>query len=333
MEFLCKCPRRSIAQLLVSWPNLTIGLELETIAWFVGWNFALTLLDWFLRGCYTKLQAVASSQSLHCRFCSFIDPQTDNGLSFYSKDRIPNSQTLPKFRSVSLFWLKLTIPRAVICPFKIWRQRRVVLATVTNVSTWWKSLATIATSQGRPSLHGWTDTLAKSRCSTRLTLFLCKIMFPLSTNHCLSRVHPSGGLRLRDGCCWRSSHCQERETGKQACFNHPPITYYWTVPLILDHAYWETNEFENCWYKSVRILKVLKLLLQQFLNFSSFQQDMSGPILGTLSNKRWSGVSCLNSQRCVKSSGPFWRNKILALLSKNSVVAHLFLNLSHQSIS
>ncbi len=33
---------------------------------------------------------------------------------------------------------------------------------------------------------------------------------------------------------------------------------------------WEINKFENCWYKSVRILEVLKLLFQQFLNFSSF---------------------------------------------------------------
>ncbi len=53
---------------------------------------------------------------------------------------------------------------------------------------------------------------------------------------------------------------------------HPrysPITYYWTVPLILDHSSrWEINKFENCWYKSVRILEVLKLLFHQFLSFS-----------------------------------------------------------------
>ncbi len=34
-------------------------------------------------------------------------------------------------------------------------------------------------------------------------------------------------------------------------------------------------------------LKVLKLLFQQFLNLSSSQRDMSGPILGDLSNNRW----------------------------------------------
>jgi hypothetical protein len=68
----------------------------------------------------------------------------------------------------------------------------------------------------------------------------------------------------------------------------PPITYYWTVPLILDHSLsrWEINKFENCRYKSVMILKVLKLLFQQFLNLSSSQRDVSGLMLGTLSNNR-----------------------------------------------
>jgi hypothetical protein len=54
-------------------------------------------------------------------------------------------------------------------------------------------------------------------------------------------------------------------------------------PLI---SRWEINNFENCWYKSVRILEVLKLLFQQFLNLKSSQRDMSGPILGDLSNNR-----------------------------------------------
>jgi hypothetical protein len=36
---------------------------------------------------------------------------------------------------------------------------------------------------------------------------------------------------------------------------------------------WEINKFENCWYNNVRILGVW---------------DMSGPILGDLSNNRWS---------------------------------------------
>ncbi len=57
-------------------------------------------------------------------------------------------------------------------------------------------------------------------------------------------------------------------------------------PLI---SRWKINQFENCWYKSVRILEALKLLFQQFLNLSCSQRDMSGPILGALSNNRWSG--------------------------------------------
>jgi hypothetical protein len=32
-------------------------------------------------------------------------------------------------------------------------------------------------------------------------------------------------------------------------------------PLI---SRWEINKFDNCWYKSVRLLEVLKLLFQQF---------------------------------------------------------------------
>jgi hypothetical protein len=56
-------------------------------------------------------------------------------------------------------------------------------------------------------------------------------------------------------------------------------------PLI---SCWEINKFENCWYKSVRILEVLSLLFQQSLNLSSSQRDMSRPILGALSKNRWS---------------------------------------------
>jgi hypothetical protein len=54
-------------------------------------------------------------------------------------------------------------------------------------------------------------------------------------------------------------------------------------PLIFR---WEINRFEDCGYKSVGILEILKLLFQQFLNFSSSQRDTSGPILGDLSNNR-----------------------------------------------
>ncbi len=74
-----------------------------------------------------------------------------------------------------------------------------------------------------------------------------------------------------------------------------------TDHLLLDSASnirpliprWEINKFKNCWYKSVRIVEVLKLLFRQFLNFSSSQRDMSGPIWGDLSNNRWlGGIVC-----------------------------------------
>ncbi len=52
---------------------------------------------------------------------------------------------------------------------------------------------------------------------------------------------------------------------------------------------WEINKFKNCWYKSVRILEVLNLLFEQFLNFPSSQRDMSGPTLGARSSNTWSG--------------------------------------------
>ncbi len=53
-------------------------------------------------------------------------------------------------------------------------------------------------------------------------------------------------------------------------------------PLI---SRWNINKLENCWFKSVRILEVLKLSFQQVLNLSSSQRDMSGPILGDLFDK------------------------------------------------
>ncbi len=74
------------------------------------------------------------------------------------------------------------------------------------------------------------------------------------------------------------------------CGCYPLITYYRTVVILILVGplipRWEINKFENCWYKSVRILEFLKLLFHQFLNLSSSQRDMSGPILGTLSNNR-----------------------------------------------
>ncbi len=56
-------------------------------------------------------------------------------------------------------------------------------------------------------------------------------------------------------------------------------------PLI---SRWEINKFENCWYKRVRILEVLKHLFQNFLNLSTSQRDMSGPKSWDLFNNRLS---------------------------------------------
>jgi hypothetical protein len=49
---------------------------------------------------------------------------------------------------------------------------------------------------------------------------------------------------------------------------------------------WELDKFENCWNKSFRTSKILTLLYRQLSNLLIFQQDMSGPRLGTLSNNR-----------------------------------------------
>ncbi len=76
-------------------------------------------------------------------------------------------------------------------------------------------------------------------------------------------------------------------------------------PLI---SRWEISKFENCSYKSVRILEVLKLLFQQFLNFSSSQRDVSGPILADLSNNRWLEDNDLTLH---KTGGSTFQKKIL----------------------
>ncbi len=74
-------------------------------------------------------------------------------------------------------------------------------------------------------------------------------------------------------------------------------------PLI---SRWEINKFENGWYKSDKILEVLKLLFQQILNLSSFQWDISGPILRALSNNRWSWGIIWSSFICLNSFLFFW---------------------------
>jgi hypothetical protein len=68
----------------------------------------------------------------------------------------------------------------------------------------------------------------------------------------------------------------------------PPITYFWTGLLILDHSYLVGNLTNSkIAEKSFRTSKILTLLYQQFSNLLISQRDMSGPRLGTLSNIRW----------------------------------------------
>jgi hypothetical protein len=74
---------------------------------------------------------------------------------------------------------------------------------------------------------------------------------------------------------------------------YPPITYYWTVPLILDHSYLVGN-LTNAKFgetKAYRTSKILTLLYQQFSNLLISKRDMSGPRLRTQSDNRWSGRS------------------------------------------
>ncbi len=88
-----------------------------------------------------------------------------------------------------------------------------------------------------------------------------------------------------------------------ACSGVPPDH------LLLDSALnlgplispWKIKKFKNFWHKCVRILEVLKLLFLQFLNLSSSQRDMGGPILGALSNNRWSGGSIRSATKWSKN--------------------------------
>jgi hypothetical protein len=66
-------------------------------------------------------------------------------------------------------------------------------------------------------------------------------------------------------------------------------------PLI---SRWELEKFKNCWNKSFETSKILTLLYQQISNLLISQRDMSGPTLGALSNKRWSGGMLWTSPRC-----------------------------------
>ncbi len=89
-------------------------------------------------------------------------------------------------------------------------------------------------------------------------------------------------------------------------------------PLI---SRWKMNNFKNCWYKSVKILEVLKFLFQQLSNLSSSQRNMSGPILGELSNNRWSwGTVIHESIVNACSAGGCWWKKRLRVTRKKPVL-------------
>ncbi len=69
-------------------------------------------------------------------------------------------------------------------------------------------------------------------------------------------------------------------------YNYPPITYYWTGLLILDHSYLVGN-LTISKIAETKALEPLKSwhLYQQFSNSLISLRDMSGPRLGVLSNK------------------------------------------------
>ncbi len=101
-------------------------------------------------------------------------------------------------------------------------------------------------------------------------------------------------------------------TGTQYCNlkvppDHPLLNSVPNLGQLISR--WEINKFENCWYKSVRILEVRKLLFQKFLNLSSSQRDMSGPILGVLSNDRWSGANLDELLPSMRKTAAFLRRE------------------------
>ncbi len=69
----------------------------------------------------------------------------------------------------------------------------------------------------------------------------------------------------------------------------PPITYYWTGLLILDHSYLIGN-LTNSKIAETKALESWHFLYQQFSNLFVSQRDLSGPRLGAVSNNRWTGV-------------------------------------------
>ncbi len=73
--------------------------------------------------------------------------------------------------------------------------------------------------------------------------------------------------------------------------DYPPITTLDSAPNIGPLiSRWELDKFKHCCNKNFRTSKIRTILYQQFLNLLISQRDMSGPILGALSNNRWLGV-------------------------------------------
>ncbi len=95
----------------------------------------------------------------------------------------------------------------------------------------------------------------------------------------------------------------ERNKSSRKTFNFANFVLYMFARIPPDHllldrypnigpliSRWELDNFKNCWNKSFRTSKFLTLMYQQLSNLLISQRDMSGPRLGALSNKRWSGV-------------------------------------------
>ncbi len=71
----------------------------------------------------------------------------------------------------------------------------------------------------------------------------------------------------------------------------PPITYYWTVPLILDHSYLVGKQVRKLLMQKCQDFRGSKAFVSAIFEFVKFatRYRMSGPILGDLSNNRCSG--------------------------------------------
>ncbi len=68
--------------------------------------------------------------------------------------------------------------------------------------------------------------------------------------------------------------------------NYPPITYYWTDLLILNHSYLVDSNYAET--KALQLLKSWHFCISNFRT-CWFPKRIWGPRLGNLSNNRWSG--------------------------------------------